>query len=671
MKTLGTGAAVLDILFQIGSDRTIVCDFGTDITSWSFEFIILTNKGARKKIISLTFANGGITYPIYESNQIQLNFNGDDTDIQEADYYYELRRTDTNIPILNGVASFSYDAPVGNITDGVLMFSNDSQTVEVNISNISSSGSSVTVANTSEAQAATDDSKFMSPLKVAQVTSRVFNVKAYGAKGDGVTDDTVGIQAAINAAFVGGGGIIYFTNGIYIIAGGLQTSIGGSNPNSQLYIPSNATGSPFSQPTLIFKGESGSIWPNFFSGPFSSGVILKSTLSSGNNSGSSVIGTCVHPGNPNGFNYTSAIFEDITILLYTNSGATYPRNGGINMNKMATVKFKNVAVGLDVGLDYSQDPTAGESFGIIGGDRNNDGPNIFESCISIGTKYGNVYGEHTSIINSFAFGCIYGHVFLPNNFITEGRVYSGACNTGILFPTGSVAGIDVTYAFTYVDLIAELENNASAASWTTPVRFLLDQGLRGRGSIKWNKGALGALTPIQPTGGQSFLNIQSIYSPVSEQFTNLGGQVINTGLVQPNRSQGAMTLYSLLSSVPSAIQFVASPANVGDFFATEEFINLNTLEKIGGRTILTYGSVNGCQILDVVGDGSGGFIVTLTQDKNKVVVGSPFYSAQFTSDAACDTAAGGSASDGAEYYNTISHKKKIKENTTWKTVTTS
>lgn len=47
-----------------------------------------------------------------------------------------------------------------------------------------------------------------------EFVQRAINVKWFGAKGDGVTDDTAAIQAAINAAQ----GIVYFPPGIYVIS---------------------------------------------------------------------------------------------------------------------------------------------------------------------------------------------------------------------------------------------------------------------------------------------------------------------------------------------------------------------------------------------------------------------------------------------------------------------
>lgn len=47
------------------------------------------------------------------------------------------------------------------------------------------------------------------------------NVKLFGAKGDGVTDDTVAIQAAINELPQNNGGVVFFPPGIYVISSSL------------------------------------------------------------------------------------------------------------------------------------------------------------------------------------------------------------------------------------------------------------------------------------------------------------------------------------------------------------------------------------------------------------------------------------------------------------------
>mgnify|MGYP002562061411 FL=1 len=46
----------------------------------------------------------------------------------------------------------------------------------------------------------------------------VYDVKNFGAVGDGVTDDTRAIQSALDYAVDHGGGTVYFPNGLYRLA---------------------------------------------------------------------------------------------------------------------------------------------------------------------------------------------------------------------------------------------------------------------------------------------------------------------------------------------------------------------------------------------------------------------------------------------------------------------
>lgn len=63
-------------------------------------------------------------------------------------------------------------------------------------------------------------------VNLLPVMGPVFNVKnaAYGAKGDGATNDSAAIQAAIDAAAAASGGTVFFPEGSYIVNTGLTVS---------------------------------------------------------------------------------------------------------------------------------------------------------------------------------------------------------------------------------------------------------------------------------------------------------------------------------------------------------------------------------------------------------------------------------------------------------------
>ncbi|UVL01136.1 M10 family metallopeptidase C-terminal domain-containing protein [Pseudomonas sp. B21-048] len=70
----------------------------------------------------------------------------------------------------------------------------------------------------------------------------IFNVQNYGAKGDGITDDTAAIQSAIDAAAAAGGGQVYMPTGTYIVSGGEEPSDGCLMLKSNVYLYGDGMG---------------------------------------------------------------------------------------------------------------------------------------------------------------------------------------------------------------------------------------------------------------------------------------------------------------------------------------------------------------------------------------------------------------------------------------------
>jgi hypothetical protein len=79
-----------------------------------------------------------------------------------------------------------------------------------------------------------------------------FNVRDFGAQGDGVTDDSSAIQATINACVAAGGGTVFFPRGDYLVATNFTACPGGGGFYSQLQLPVLDTAGSFV--TLILEG---------------------------------------------------------------------------------------------------------------------------------------------------------------------------------------------------------------------------------------------------------------------------------------------------------------------------------------------------------------------------------------------------------------------------------
>lgn len=91
------------------------------------------------------------------------------------------------------------------------------------------------------------------------------NVKDYGAKGDGVTDDSAAIQAAINAGGRGAGGnglgttgapaVVYFPSGTYLMGKSVQSWVDTMFIGNPIDRPVLKASSSFADPTLLYMKD--------------------------------------------------------------------------------------------------------------------------------------------------------------------------------------------------------------------------------------------------------------------------------------------------------------------------------------------------------------------------------------------------------------------------------
>lgn len=130
------------------------------------------------------------------------------------------------------------------------------------------------------------------------VYSLIFDVKVFGAKGDGTTDDTITLLNVAQAIKLRGGGIMYFPKGVYIISEsivlGENTMVIGENSEST-YIKASNNYVPTAEGMLLFKYDTNHCH----------GVSVKNISFDGNNQNTHVLVTYSA--------YDSVIFENIII----------------------------------------------------------------------------------------------------------------------------------------------------------------------------------------------------------------------------------------------------------------------------------------------------------------------------------------------------------------------
>lgn len=233
------------------------------------------------------------------------------------------------------------------------------------------------------------------PLSSNLIPEGYFNVKEHGAIGDGLTDDTKAIQKAINAA-AEKGGVIYFPNGVYNIAGPIIEKIDGLECNSQLYIPHSDV---HNSKNIVFKGETA---PEFEMqgivevNPSTNGVILFSTIVSKNPNHAVISMQKGSDGDWSQWNYTTPNFRDLGVRTLTlkDSAPIINSMNGINLRYASKCILDNVLIDTNCPLSKTVDPTSSESVGLITPAVNNHALVNIGLIRIAGYSYGIKFSEH-------------------------------------------------------------------------------------------------------------------------------------------------------------------------------------------------------------------------------------------------------------------------------------
>lgn len=144
-------------------------------------------------------------------------------------------------------------------------------------------------------------------------TATQFNVKNYGAQGNGTTDDTSAINAAITAAAGSPGSTVYFPAGTYI----LGDTIGGARSNMRFAGAGKSTTKLLASSSFI--GSYG-----MFVGAFTNVEVSDITLDTGSNMGGVLGPTIMQIRNSSGVKFTNVKFTQQNVAASAQSAQTSP-----------------------------------------------------------------------------------------------------------------------------------------------------------------------------------------------------------------------------------------------------------------------------------------------------------------------------------------------------------
>lgn len=326
----------------------------------------------------------------------------------------------------------------------------------------------------------------------------VYNVKEFGAKGDGVTDDVAAIQQALDHLVDNGGGTLYFPNGRYRLVEMQEKH----NVKAHLIIKPKKR-IPGVRDNIMIKimGETCVVTPCSYanhtsedrSQVWNNGTILFSDILGEIQTDPSITPTAILAAgagsNIYSLNRAVVRLQDIAFQAKAEEGK-YPYLSGVNMAFAATVYTDNILIYSSTRNTALTAPSKDGHYsaGFIGPrlwcNPEQDLRNIY---VKSAFRYGFVFSEHTNGNNLSAWNCEEAFVFSKmDHSCWFGRIHTQNCKNIITSLDVDFAGHTVGASFFKIEQVGIEVNTGQVPLDFNYHKFIVDPDNRLYGSLNYH-----------------------------------------------------------------------------------------------------------------------------------------------------------------------------------------